>query len=72
MNVFGFNIQRTAALASTMAALTAPAVDRDSGELESVKFGRRYQQGTSREMLDVLDANRKAAENLRATLEQKP
>jgi len=62
MNVFGFNIQRTAALASTMAALTAPAVDHDSGELESVKFGRRYQQGTSREMLDVLDANRKAAE----------
>jgi hypothetical protein len=62
MNVFGFNIQRTAALASTMAALTAPAVDHDPGELESVKFGRRYQQGTSREMLDVLDANRKAAE----------
>jgi len=63
MNVFGFNIQRTAALASTMAALTAPAVDHDPGELESVKFGRQYTKGTSREMLDVLDANRKAAEN---------
>ena len=63
MNVFGINIQRTAALASTMAALTAPAVDHDPHELESVKFGRQYTKGTSREMLDVLDANRKAAEN---------
>jgi len=62
MNVFGINIQRSKTLASTMAALAKPAVDTDPHELESVKFGRQYQKGTSHEMLSVLDANRRAAE----------
>lgn len=61
MNVFGINIQRSKTLASAMAALAAPAAD-DSTELESVKFGRQYTKGTSKEMLDVLEHNRLAAE----------
>lgn len=63
MNVFGITVQRRKTLDAAMAALTAPAaVDDDPNVLESVKFGRVYTKGTSREMLTTLTANSNVAE----------